>query len=350
MASLDRRAFLLAGAVLVLGSAAGCAFDDPRIAGGATTPPGVPTATPIPPFPGAATARRTEQRLHDLAAAILIRPEYQLKDGQRSVLATLRAAHGDHAVALANPEPTSRPTSLPSSAPGKPGEHPSSPPADRPPLAVSRELSKLDRAKAYALLSREAKKAGVGYRQAAQQTSGAVALLWGSLAACTEQTVRALTLTGQPAKAPPVTRRPLAVSTDVDAMRAAVQQLHAIIYGYQVAIAPFPLGSAGREQAGTALTEHERQRDQLIDALLARGASVPAAKPAYALPFQPHDAQHASRLIWRMELALQPFMGQWLSSGGSVADRARALHALAGAVLDCIGWGGPLVRWPGWPN
>ncbi len=346
MATLDRRRFLLAGTTLSLGAAAGCTFDDPRVVGGPTTPPHAPIPTPAPSFPGAVAGRRTEQRLHDLAAGILARSGYHLTSPQRSVLTTLRDTHANHAVALASPEPTQRPASLPS--PGRPS--PDQKPTGSPSLAIAKELSTLDRAGAYALLSREAKRASNGYRRAATQTPGAVALLWGSLSAGAAQTVRACALTGQPAKTPPVTRRPMAEITDVDAMRAAVQQLHAIIYGYQVAIAPLALGSSERDRAESALTQHERQRDQLIDDLLARGASVPAAKPAYALPFQPHDVQHASRMIWLMELALEPYLGQWLAGSGSADDRGPALDALIDAVRSCLDWGGPLVRWPGWPN
>lgn len=346
MAPLDRRRFLAAAALLGLGAVSGCSINDPRVLGGAETPPAVPTPTPIPPFPGAADGRRAEEHLAALAAVISA-GEWKPGGVRTNVLATLTDIHADHATALAGQDPTRRPTSPPSPTQDSPAP---SPGAD-PTAAAEEELAGLDLSEALGALTGVADKAVGSYREAVAATTGGTALLWGSLAVTGRQAKLALSLRSTPPETPPVTERsPLDEQTDVDALRSTISQAHAIVFGHQVAIAEFAFDSGERDRAEAALTAHRRTRDSMAAWLTERNVVPPAAEGTYDLPIAVTSAASATELIMTMESAYQPFLGAVLAAVSTVEEKSTALAALEASAEASLRWGGPLVRWPGWPD
>jgi hypothetical protein len=132
----------------------------------------------------------------------------------------------------------------------------------------------------------------------------------------------------------------------VEAVRSLVAQLHALVYGYQLAIGRLPVASDRHDQAVAELLQHRIQRDRLIGWLTRRSAEVPVPEPAYRPSVEPRDAASAARLIRSMLVALQPFGAIWLAAAGD-ADRKSA-YATFSAIVDLArAWNAPLPVWPG---
>lgn len=335
----SRRRLLLAGGGLTLAGAAGLsgctlsnpAVDSPASPSGRTagTVGPTPSPAPSPPQPGYPREAGQEQTLAALAAAVGRRKA--LSGDQRRVLALLVAAHTDHARVLASADPTSRPsttTTVTASAPSLD------------------EVSTKDALKR--LGAAEAKLAG-SHRRAAVAASGPAALLWGSLAVAAEgfSTVDDTDL-------PPVValkaHRPVVLLSDVAAVQQMVAQLHAIIWGYQLATGKISVTSKARSRALDGLLQHRVLRDRLIVWLNRRKAEVPPSQAAYAPSETPTDAGSAGRLIRGMETALLPYCGLWLAAGASEADRELALTTLRSTARAARSWGAGLRAWPGWSD
>jgi hypothetical protein len=126
--------------------------------------------------------------------------------------------------------------------------------------------------------------------------------------------------------------------------------LHAIVYGYQLAIGKLKVLSKQRPKAERELLAQRVFRDGLIVWLGKHSAEVPVAEPAYVPSVVPRDPATAGRLITRMQTALQPFCGLWLAASTTQPDRQRALSALTTAVQTARSWGAPLAAWPGWSS
>ena len=133
--------------------------------------------------------------------------------------------------------------------------------------------------------------------------------------------------------------------SEVAAVQEMVRQLHAMVYGYQLAIGKLRVlsktASSGRARA---LLTSRVFRDRLIARLRKRSAEVPAAEPAYVPSVVPRNAATAGKLIMRMHTALQPFCGLWLAAAESQADRTQALSALGSEVKIARSWGAPARR------
>ena len=71
-----------------------------------------------------------------------------------------------------------------------------------------------------------------------------------------------------------------------------VRQLHAVIYGYQLALGR--LTGTRRDTAAAELRRHRILRDRLIARLLNRQADVPVAEPAYVPSTNPRNAATAA--------------------------------------------------------
>jgi hypothetical protein len=134
---------------------------------------------------------------------------------------------------------------------------------------------------------------------------------------------------------------------DVAAVQELVRQLHAMVYGYQLAIGKFKVLSGTRQRAERELLATRVFRDRMIVWLRKRSADVPAAASAYVPSVTPRNAATAGKLIMRMHTALQPFCGLWLAAAASQADRAQALSALGAEVKTARSWGAPVGAWPG---
>jgi hypothetical protein len=309
---------------------AGCSSGEPVVDAPISTPPpsnpsANATASPSPtaaeshPSAGAAP----EQALAALAAAILGGPRReQLSKDRRTLLTFVRNAHTAHARAIANP--------LPSQAPVKLGGR-----------SVGSSL---------ALLARRESAAAGRYRGVAVKSTGQDALLWGSLSVASGSFAATLTLANPPGIRPVAAPKPVEMLSEVAAVQEMVRQLHAMVYGYQLAIGKLKVLSKTRPRAERELLSTRVFRDRLIAWLRKRSAEVPAAEPAYVPSVVPRNAATAGKLIMRMHTALQPFCGLWLAAAASQADRTHALNALGSEVKIARSWGAPLGAWPGWSS
>ena len=133
---------------------------------------------------------------------------------------------------------------------------------------------------------------------------------------------------------------------EVEAVQGLVTQLHALVYGYQLAIGRLPVASDRHDQAVAELLQHRIRRDRLITWLTRRSAEVPVPEPAYRPSVEPRDAASAARLIRAMLVALQPFGAVWFAAAGR-ADREWALTTFSTTVDLARGWNAPLPVWPG---
>ena len=320
----------LAAPTLALPWLAGCAPSDPAVDSPPTpgtpspaagsSPAASPSATPAPSNPTAGQAAR-EQDLAALAAAILVGPHRnELSKDRRQLLTFLRNAHTAHAQAITSP--------LPAPAPVRISE-----------MSLNRSL---------ALLSRRETAAAGHYRSAALKATGSEALLWGSVSVAAASFAPVVGSSNPPAARPVASRQPVEVLPEATAVQELVRQLHAVVYGYQLAIGKFKVLSAQRRKAERELLAHRVFRDRLIVWLRRHSADVPAAEPAYVPSVVPRNPASAGRLIMRMQTALQPFCGLWLAASTTQPDRQQALTALTTAMKTARSWGAPLAAWPGY--
>jgi hypothetical protein len=335
-AQLTRRMIIglgLAAPTLAVPGLAGCSSSGPEVDTPVVTPSSAPESSPAPgvaPTPNPTAAQPTpaaaaapEQALSALAAAILVSPQRkQLPKDRRNLLTFLRNAHAAHARAIVNP--------LPSQAPAKLGGQ-----------SLNSSL---------ALLARRETAAASRYRRAALQAEGSDALLWGSLAVGAASFAAAIGAANPPRTRSVGNREPVEILSEVAAIQELVRQLHAVVYGYQLAIGKMKVLSKQRTKAEQELLNHRIFRDRLIAWLRRRSAEVPAAEPAYVPSVVPRNQATAEKLIMQMQTALQAFCGLWLAAAASRADRQQALSALSGAVKTARSWGAPLAAWPGWSS
>ena len=319
----------LAAPTLAVPWLAGCASSGPAVESPPPTPNAAsssaassPSATPVPSDPTVGPAA-PEQALAALAAAILVGPHRnELSKGHDQLLTFLRNTHTAHAQAITDP--------LPAAAPATIGG-----------MSLSGSL---------ALLSRRETSAAEHYRRAALQAKGSDALLWGSLSVAAASFAPAIGSRNPPATRPIASRQPVEILPEATAVQELVRQLHAIVYGYQLAIGKFRVLSKQRWTAERELLAHRVFRDQLIVWLGRHSTDVPAAEPAYVPSVVPRDPATAGRLIMGMQTALQPFCGLWLAASDTQPDRQQALTALTTAMRTARSWGGPLQAWPGWSS
>ena len=334
-AQLSRRmiiGFGLAAPTLAVPWLSGCTpsnptVDSPALTPGtpASSPPAGPTPMPSPtaaPNPSAAAAA-PEQALAAFAAAILVGPHHkQLSKDRRQLLTFLRNTHTAHARAITNP--------LPTLAPAKIGG-----------MSLNSSL---------ALLSRREGAAASRYRSAARKAKGSEALLLGSLSAAAGSFASALGSSNPPGTSPVANRQPVEVLSEIAAVQELVRQLHAIVYGYQLAIGQFKVLSRQRPKAERELLAQRIFRERLIAWLRKHAADVPAAGPAYVPSIVPRNPATAGKLIMRMQTALEPFCGLWLAAAATQPDRQQALNALTNAMKTARSWGAPLAAWPGYSS
>jgi Domain of unknown function (DUF4439) len=324
--------FGLAAPTLAVPWLAGCSTSEPTVDNPVNPAPSAPEssptagATPSPATTAAspslsAEAAAPEQGLAALAAAILAAPQgKQLSKDRRKLVTFLRNAHVAHADAIANP--------LPGQAQIKLGGQ-----------SLNSSL---------ALLARRETAAASRYRRTALQAKGSNALLWGSLSIAAGSFAAALSSDNPPATRPVVDRKPVDVLSEVAAVQELVHQLHALVYGYQLAIGRLKVLSKQRAKAEHELLAERIFRDRLIAWLRKRAAEVPAAEPAYVPSVTPRNPATAGKLIMQMQTALQPFCGLWLAAAAQQTDRQQALAALSSAVKTARSWGATLTTWPGW--
>ena len=303
--------------------------------------PGGTADVPTPPFPGATDGAQLEDDLATRAALVLAVGGKKLDKTGRRLVTSIRDQHLAHAAVLRTADPTN-----PHSQPAGPAPTPSGSgtPSSRPTFAKAVQQ----------LLAAESKAAAT-HRATALSANALAALLWGSLATsvgATAAILKSADLAGDKpdpgvAKIGKVRpRAPMPVVTVVAAEQEVVRQLHALIYGYQLALGR--LKGARRNAAEAELRRHRVLRDQLSTRLLDRKADVPVAKAAYVPSTNPRNAQAAAKLIRQMETGFQPFCGLWLAAAAVPAERTEALDQLGHTTTVARQWGAALSAWPGW--
>lgn len=343
--ALPRRTALALGlAALAAPLVSGCTPTDPRV--DSSTPSRAPHPTSSPSAARPTDAADGELALAAWADAVRTGAHRAgLTAVQRPVLQRLAATHREHAAAL-------RPTGTPST--GGPTAGGSATPTTRPTPArapLPAGFARLSLAQSLDRLRRDEQTQAARLRASALVGTGADALLLGSASVSDAALAAALTAPGPVPPTPPNgTPAPVAAVSDVAAVQAMVRQLHAVVYGYQLALGHLAESSAAGRRALASLHQHRALRDRLEAELVERSAGVPVAYAAYVPSVQPSTAARSARLIRTMETALQPFCGQWLASATQAADRAAALAALGGAVATSRAWGSAPPVWPGWPS
>ena len=272
---------------------------------------------------GARTAATTELALAGLVAAIVAGPRRrELSTDQRTLLAFVVGAHRTHAAVL---DPTV----------GEPRA------ADVARLTLPQSLTRLARAESAAAAQ---------HRTAALAAAGEDCLRFGVVAAAARLYAGVVTADRRvPTSAGPRTPTVLARSTDTAAVQELVAQLHALVYGYQLAIGRMPVAGRRDDQAVAELLQHRIRRDRMIGWLRRRGAEVPVPEPAYRPSVEVRDGPTGARLVRTMLVALQPFAGVWLPSAND-PEREWALSFFLTIGDLARSWGAPLPVWPGSPG
>jgi len=344
----------LAGGAVVAGGAAGCTVEDPAVR--PTDPPPAPPTPPAPPPPPPGLDGAVADESRALASCLAL-AERDLSDGQLANLAVAADIHHRHLVALALPRPQTRPGTDRPSPSGSSGSQ-ASPSVDAPsptapstlvgsPALPTVHLPKKpgDAVKAFDAAIDEV---CTGHLGRAAATDGAVALLWASLAAGAAQS-GALAHRSPAVSAPPTEpdHPPYRSMTTAAAARALLAQLHAIVFGYQVALAPLDQQEAERPLARLADLRHHR--DVLAAVLRDQDVEVPVAEPEYDTGGPVTTAAAATTLIGRMEQALLPHLGNWVAAADAEHRRVAAQWLVDGTVTALRNDAAPL-RWPGWPD
>ena len=136
--------------------------------------------------------------------------------------------------------------------------------------------------------------------------------------------------------ASPKRRQLPALSAD-QAVAELVAQLHALVYGYQLAIGRLPILGKRHARAVADLLRVRILRETLISILTRRSITVPVPQSAYVPSLPVHDAASAAKLIARMQSALLPFCGLFLAAATG-SDR-QAFDTLAATARTARSWG-----------
>jgi Domain of unknown function (DUF4439) len=331
---LSRRSALLALLGLPI-ALAGCTRDGPPVQDPLAQRPNTAPSTAASPTPssaqtpaGTSQAAAIELALADLAGATLVgRQRTELTRAQRDLLAAVRAGHLDHLAALRSPEPTSMPA---------------------PTSTASPRRGSLAPKKAIAALIKQERSAAGRHARTALASTGFDALLWASMSVAASSYATALAAS-KAHTAETFPRNQLPELSETDAVTELVGQIHALVYGYQLAIGRLPVLSKAHARAVTELRRIRVLRDRLIAILTARSAEVPVSNAAYVPSVRVHDAGSAGELIERMQSALLPYCGLFLASAASPSNRKLAFDILARTASTARSWGAPLTAWPGWP-
>ena len=312
----------------------------PSATGGATPGPGQPS---VSVFPGSVAGAALEDRLAAYATTLLSVGHDDLGRSGRRLVTSIRNQHLAHAAVLRSSDPTD-----PNSA--GPGATTTAPSATPRPSAKAPSF-----ATAGPQLVAAESRAAAAHRGAALTGGGTTALLWGSLATSATQ-LRSVLLDadlGGDTPAPTVAtvaaprpRAPMPALPVVQAEQQVVAQLHAIVYGYQLALGR--LTGSRRDIAAAELRRHRILRDRLTARLLNRKADVPVADAAYVPSTNPRNAATAAKLVRQMETALLPFGGLWLAAATTPAERSEAQDQLNRTAGVARRWGAAVSAWPGW--
>lgn len=276
---------------------------------------------------------------------------YRLPAGQLRNLTAAAAVHERHLVALALPSPLARPDTTAPSTDGSPSAGATSPTAPAtsvpPPVLPTVSLPAKQDA-ALKALGTALGTVRAGHLDRAADADGEVALLWASLAAAVAQTsVLVRRSTAAPAPPDEPEHPPYRVMSPAAAGQALLAQLHAAVFGYQVALTP--LTDEAAEPYRERWDELRRQRDVVATMLRDLGAKVPVAEPEYDTGKRITTDGAAVALVGRMEHALLPHLGNWVAASEN-DHRRTAASWLGSATANAVQAGARPSWWPGWPD
>lgn len=294
---------------------AGCAVGDPRVSEPSSrwTPSATPSAHQ-PPAVQAAVDREIALTQHATSVSAIA-------DDHAAVITSIADAHQSHAVVLATAfGPVTTPT----------------PSASATPTDWTTALTQWQTTLA---------EAATAHLDDSLATSGHLGLVLASCAAfagVAAQQVTALPITigtSEPADFVPV--------EDTAALSALIAQVHAARYAYQTALGAFQLSDERRGPLARREVALSQLRDDLSEALVARGVAPPAAEPAYDVR-RPDTVEAAIALTAELEERLLPFVGQAVA-GLLAGDALRptAVRQLSATTERLVAAGGTLPRWPG---
>ena len=277
---------------------------------------------------------------------------YKLPGGQLRNLAVAADVHERHLVALSLPSPETRPgtTGPPTSGSPSPGApSPSAPSTSVQPPALPEVRLPDTQAAAMKALGSVLGKVRAGHLDRSASADGSVALLWACLAAAAAQG-SVLTRRSSAVAAPPdePEHPPYRAMTPTAAAQALLAQLHAIVFGYQVALTPLSGDTAEPHRA--RLAELRQHRDVVATVLRDLDAEVPAAEPEYDTGGRITTDKAAVALVARMEHALLPHLGNWVAATEDGGHRRTAAGWLGSATADAVRAGATTSWWPGWPD
>lgn len=286
----------------------------------ALVPPAPAPRTPTPATPTPDAARSAVRDLGDALA----RAHADEQDPARSALLewALDVA-GEHAAAVGAAGPSWSPRPSPAT----------------PPTATPAGVGPLQDALATAVPI---------FRARALDAATEQPLVWAAMGAW----ARALSgEVGRPvaAREPRRDRLPPAVQTVAEAAQAAASAVEEALYGVQVAGGAVGLSPDDLTRIRARVVFWQQLRDDLRVALGPSPSPSPTPGPPWFAVGQPPDAEAAAALVVRLESAALPILGRSLAFG-SDAVRARLTDAVGAVAADLPTWGGPLLRWPGWPS
>jgi hypothetical protein len=120
-----------------------------------------------------------------------------------------------------------------------------------------------------------------------------------------------------------------------EALTAALAAEHAAIYAYGAI--GVHLDDDAAAQARSAEAAHRSRRDSLVLLLTEKGGTVPAAAPAYALPFPVTDEDSALRLAVEVEERTGAVWRAALPATAG-AQRTSALNGLVDTAVRATRW------------
>ncbi len=141
-------------------------------------------------------------------------------------------------------------------------------------------------------------------------------------------------------------RRQLPALSADQAVAELVAQLHALVYGYQLAIGKLPVLGKRHARAVAELLRVRILRERLISILTRHSIKVPVPLSAYVPSLRVHDAASAEKLIARMQSALLPFCGLFVAAAKRRRQEAGVRYPRRHGQ-DCSLLGGPDQRLAG---
>ncbi|MFT3970561.1 MAG: DUF4439 domain-containing protein [Micropruina sp.] len=182
------------------------------------------------------------------------------------------------------------------------------------------------------------------HRTSAQQAAGPAALLWASLGAFS-----ATMATGLPAGVGTLgddgtDGTPDLTGTGVDQVLLLGAQA---VYGYEMALAAPNLAASDRALFQARFLQWQAFRPKVLSASPATELTAPAIgydlRPA-------RDRAAARQIAVQIETAALPMLGAWLAGTSSGPERRIGIDSLADSNAALVRFGGPALRWPGWPG